>query len=366
MMIAKDVNYGLAIDEWKALLDSGKLDRRQKKDARWQLAGLQAEKDMAYYLGVHLRDSDDFRVFHNLKVEHNGDTAQIDHLVLTRWIAYFIESKSISDAISVNEHGEWFRVYRGRTEGMPSPLEQSIRHLKIFYSFLEDNREHFMGKALGLVQKNFKRLLSPAHFVAISSRGKIEGPGRSKFTEVVKADQIPSKILEHHEGLRKGPLSTSLNSKDMEAFNPKEFDAVTEFLLDQDTAQTPLEQVHEWMQSLGRKKPQSKSKAPSQNPQPRPAAVGATKDRKPETGPSGTRKTAAEAPLRVCRHCDSANLNIRHGPYGYYFKCRACEGNTPIRETCPQCAGELRVNKSGPEFFLVCKACETREHFWTN
>jgi hypothetical protein len=249
-MISKDVNYDLAIDEWQRLLDGGGLDREQAKLARWQLAGLLAERDMAYHLRVFFTDRKDFRVLNNLKIQHGQLTAQIDHLVLTRLTAYFIESKSIGGKISVNEHGEWGRVFGGRYSPMESPVEQSRRHQEVLFSFMREHRERFMGKALGFLPRTFQRLLTPVHYVAISKKGTIGGRGRSNHPEVTKADLIPGRILEYHDGLRSGGFAASFASKDMEAFTAKEFAALIDFLLASDTAKTPLEQVHETVDEL--------------------------------------------------------------------------------------------------------------------
>ena len=133
-MICKEVDYAAAIGRWQKLIDGGRLSPRQKQSAISQLAGLQAEKDMAYHLKVFFADRDAFAVFNNLKIEHNGLTAQIDHLVLTRWTAYFIESKSVSQVITVNEHGEWGRLYNRRFSPIESPIEQSRRHKETLFS----------------------------------------------------------------------------------------------------------------------------------------------------------------------------------------------------------------------------------------
>jgi hypothetical protein len=67
-----------------------------------------------------------------------------------------------------------------------------------------------------------------------------------------------------------------------------------------------------------------------------------------------------------CRKCGLDDLRIVHGPYGYYFKCQACQGNTPIKETCQSCSGPAKVSKSKQEFYLVCSSCQTKSHYWTN
>jgi ssDNA-binding Zn-finger/Zn-ribbon topoisomerase 1 len=338
-MICKEVDYDRAIQAWSQLLDGGKLKPMQERDARWQRAGLQAERDMAYQLKVFFADRKPFAVFNNVKIEHNGLSAQIDHLVLTRWTAYFIESKSVSQVITVNEHGEWARIHNRRYMPVESPVEQSRRHQETLYNFLWANRDQFQGSFLGLTW-NIKRLLTPVHYVAISTHGQIKGRGRRKFPDVKKADQIPAAILAYHESLNTGLLSNSNRDEDMDAFSKKSFAAVTEILLRSDMAATPEQQVQAFMADLP-----EKSDTPD---------VGEREATATELTDDADEPVAREY---TCRKCESKNIAVTHGRYGYYFKCNDCDGNTPIVELCESCSERMKVSKSGDCFSLACPKC---------
>lgn len=331
-MICKEVDYAAAIGRWQKLIDGGRLSPRQKQSAISQLAGLQAEKDMAYHLKVFFADRDAFAVFNNLKIEHNGLTAQIDHLVLTRWTAYFIESKSVSQVITVNEHGEWGRLYNRRFSPIESPIEQSRRHKETLFSFMQEHRQQFMGKLLGM-QKNFAHFLTPKPYVAISTRGQIQGRGRSQFKEVMKADQIANDILAHHKALDisvLGILSPTATDAQTAAFNKKEFAAALQFLLASDKSISPEDQVDSFA-----------AQAPSR------AEDSEAKEREASAEELGEDTAAAEVSASPaarqfkCRKCQSEALCVAHGPYGYYLKCRDCGGNTPIAESCAKCQEKL-------------------------
>lgn len=45
---------------------------------------IQGERDAAFYLDSHFKDSENHVVIHDLRLEVDGDVAQIDHLVLYR------------------------------------------------------------------------------------------------------------------------------------------------------------------------------------------------------------------------------------------------------------------------------------------
>jgi hypothetical protein len=54
------------------------------------------------------------------------------------------------------------------------------------------------------------------------------------------------------------------------------------------------------------------------------------------------------------------------GRYGFYFKCTACQKNTPIDYACPACGKKGYIGKQGTQVFRVCEACGREELIWTN
>src|SRR6266571_4206830 len=84
-------------------------------------AGRRAEEQMAHYLRREFKDDANMRVFHGLRLERDGDAAQIDHLILHRYGMIIVESKSVTTRIKTNELGEWTRWFNGGAKGMPSP-----------------------------------------------------------------------------------------------------------------------------------------------------------------------------------------------------------------------------------------------------
>jgi hypothetical protein len=69
-------------------------------------AGRAAEEQLAFYLRRAFAKDQDFIVFNGLRLGHNGDFAQIDHLVAHPYGVIVIESKSVTTEVRVNEHGE--------------------------------------------------------------------------------------------------------------------------------------------------------------------------------------------------------------------------------------------------------------------
>ena len=101
------------------------------KDELWALRkGIQGEKDAAYYLDAYF-DSNSLNtvLLHDLRIEVDGQVAQIDHLLVNRTFEFIlIESKNFTGNLIINERNEFSVAYGDKTLGIPSPFEQSKRH----------------------------------------------------------------------------------------------------------------------------------------------------------------------------------------------------------------------------------------------
>jgi len=67
-----------------------------------------------------------------------------------------------------------------------------------------------------------------------------------------------------------------------------------------------------------------------------------------------------------CRRCNSENLSIQYGKFGYYFKCGSCDGNTPIKISCGHQTQKQRLRKDGAQSYRECIDCKTSTRFFTN
>ncbi len=155
--------------------------------------GVQGERDAAHYIDNHFADAPNHAVIHDLRLVHEGEVAQIDHLVITRgFVFYLLETKNFSGNLQINEFGE-FTVSYGpdKAFGIPSPLEQSRRHENVLAKVLEQ-----LG-ITGRIQSkpNFQ------HVVLIHPKGTIQRPDAKKYdtSNVIKADQFASWHKQHIE-----------------------------------------------------------------------------------------------------------------------------------------------------------------------
>ncbi len=350
-MILKEPDYQAAADKLKQALDAGDLTGYAQREMRWLLAGILAEKQLAYQLRSYFTDYPTVMVINNLKVEHGGVTAQVDHLVFSRRAIYFIESKSVSDRLHVNAHGEWFRCWGSKQQPMNSPVEQVKRQRQVMLQFLEAHAAEFLGKLLGMQ----KRLGSYTfkEFVCVSSAGVVDGPGRGDFSNVMKFDQVADAILTFHKQTDKGFIGGLIASKDQDRnlLSRGELSDMGKFLLANDCAEAPLTIANS---SVERVRPLPDESSDNKQP----AGVPVQPVMKPAS-------TVVRQGL-TCKHCGSSKLLIAHGRYGHYFKCLDCQQNTALGVVCASCGKQGKILQHEREFWRVCETCGKDEMFFEN
>ena len=209
---ADDKSKRLALLE--DLQQSHALNADQKKwlqDELFRLkAGIQGERDAAHYLNTYFKGGENHVILHDLRFVVDGETAQIDHLIINKAFGfYLLETKNYSGNLVINEHGEFTAVYGDNRFGIPSPIEQSMRHEKLLRLLLEK-----LG-ITGRVQKqpNF------FHVVMLHPKAIITRPAANAFNtrNVIKADQFPSWHKEFVDGLGTGiVLKAILNMRSLD------------------------------------------------------------------------------------------------------------------------------------------------------
>lgn len=307
---------------------------------RFERAGAAAEEQMAFYLRRSFGDSPDIIVINDLRLVDAGDSAQIDHLVLHPFGIVIIESKSISGEIEVNGHGEFFRHWNGRQQGMPSPIQQAKRQAEFLRTLLNQHREALRDKRLlGHVQPGFTHCPIVVR-VAISDKGIIVRE-RADPPELAKADSICEGIRQEIARHRKASSFFTRPDGDYGVWglNSNELARVADFLLKQHTPHHTEPRV-------------ATPEAPRSSPPVAPASAPIAS----ATGQTGY----------SCKHCGSDALVGSHSKYGYYFKCGACQKSTPIDYACTACGKKARIRKQGSLFHRVCEACGREELVWTN
>lgn len=161
--------------------------KRIEQEIRNIQAGARGEQEAAYEMKVHYGESRNWAVIHDLRIEYNGLAAQIDHLLLNRWLDIWVcESKHFSEGVGINEHGEFAAFFNGKPYGVPSPIEQNAKHILILKR-LFDSGIIELPKRFGIsIKPELKSLVLVSKKARIGRpKGKVEG-----IECVIKNDQF--------------------------------------------------------------------------------------------------------------------------------------------------------------------------------
>ncbi|SFV87622.1 NERD domain protein [hydrothermal vent metagenome] len=103
--------------------------------------GYKAEKDNAYHIDFYLGENKNTIVLHDIRLSHNGQTAQFDHILVNRLEIYILESKSFKEngILTIKADGSLEIQYGKQVYTQHNPIEQNRRHKKVLASFLKEN-----------------------------------------------------------------------------------------------------------------------------------------------------------------------------------------------------------------------------------
>lgn len=151
VFIKEDSDAESFVEKMKSLSSraSGKIKDKIDEQIAIAEAGLKGENQIAF----ELKNSGmDMLIMHDLYLEKNGLSAQIDFLVITRKHIFVIECKNLYGNIEIDEKGNFIRhMGQGkfyRKEGFPSPVSQNERHLNILKEIRREYKNNFVTQGL--------------------------------------------------------------------------------------------------------------------------------------------------------------------------------------------------------------------------
>lgn len=154
--------------------------------------GVQGEKDAAYYIDFYFAKSKKWAVIHDLRLEHENQSAQIDHILINRFFDFFVlESKNYSHGVKITPSGE-FETFNGKWSlGIESPVEQNKRHIHFLKGFLKS--KDILPRRMGIPIK-------PKYYnlILIAPKCIISRPAGKDFdtSSIIKAETLRTKIDE--------------------------------------------------------------------------------------------------------------------------------------------------------------------------
>lgn len=208
------------IDYLTDLLDRDFTDKKKsliERELKCLYSGNKGEDSSAYYLDFDFKKSKNWHVIHDLRLEHDGDVAQIDHLLIGRMMdVYVIESKNFNYGVSISDEGDFSYFYKNRPYAIASPISQNERHIKLLDRFLVD--KDLLPKRLGITLKPKYRniiLVSPTSRLTKPKKGLYDCSSvmkGDKFLERFKKDTSADNTLEDMMSISKVISQDSLKS----------------------------------------------------------------------------------------------------------------------------------------------------------
>ncbi|MBX3364930.1 MAG: NERD domain-containing protein [Phycisphaeraceae bacterium] len=353
-----------------------------------KIAGDNAESQMAFYLQRAFGQSEDVYVLNNLRLvdpdrrtfEGDEDRCQIDHLVIHQWGMFIIESKSISTAVRVGDHGagdEWSIFWNNTYTGMASPIQQAARQGDYLRQLLQAHKSELLDKVAvgfrtlsrmfnGTDQRGFK-FLPMQIIVAISDHGTIDRvhnwkPPSKPFRSVVcKADQVTS-FIENEIRTHRVSKGTRRGDYGLWKMRREELDVVARFLVSRHVPQAHMNR----RVGISASRPPHGKLMPESDP---------TQSHSAATNASGRVPPQSDATFALpprCKECGSARLQGSSGRFGPYWLCEDCRTNTAMPVVCSTCHARgskgkgVRIRRRVSSFIRECDHCGSQEIIWTN
>lgn len=190
--------------------------KRIEQEIRNISSGAKGEADAAYEIDFHYGPSKNWAVIHDLRLKHKGRIAQIDHLLVNRFLDVWVcESKRFAEGIAINEQGECAMFWNGKPTGIGSPHEQNAKHIAVVKAACNDGAVE-LPKRLGFsIKPAFSSL------VVVSKNARVSRPKAKGWwvDGIVKADQVKAKIDKAFDGDNNILLAAKIVGSDtLEAF----------------------------------------------------------------------------------------------------------------------------------------------------
>lgn len=204
------------ISRLKELREKASYKIKDKIDLEIKLAsiGQFGEKNIAF----ELRNSGmPMYILHDIHLEINGLSAQIDYIVITRKVTFIIECKNLIGNIQIDKDGNFIRDYElsGRRikEGIYSPITQNLRHLEVLRQIRRNSKSNVLTKLLfdKYFYDNYKTVVVLANPKTILNAKYAKKEVRDM---IIRADQLNKYINDIYQHSK----LPALNDNDMKDF----------------------------------------------------------------------------------------------------------------------------------------------------
>lgn len=151
------------------------ISRALKKDRAAIHGSLKHQRDSTYHLDFFFKESQDWAVLHDLRLEIGEQVAQIDHLLIGRQLdIYVIESRYYNSDVKIDESGAFHCMVNKKPVMVASPIARNQRYVEFLQQYLRQNG--LLPSRLGLtIKPRFHSvvLLSPTSRVTLLGHGGV-------------------------------------------------------------------------------------------------------------------------------------------------------------------------------------------------
>ncbi|OPY76074.1 MAG: Nuclease-related domain protein [Syntrophorhabdus sp. PtaU1.Bin153] len=166
------------------------------------LKGCAGEKSAQFEMWVGL-DDDVYRRFHDIILETDDGTMQIDHVVVSMYGIFVIEMKTYSGWIFGDERQpKWTQVLFGKKNNFQNPLHQNYRHTRELARALGIPHEKVHSVVFFIGESQFKTKMPPN----VLDRGLLSYI--QSFRDILFVGQQLRTLEEKIGRLKKNPAST--------------------------------------------------------------------------------------------------------------------------------------------------------------
>lgn len=132
-------------------------------------------------------------VLHDLRLEHEGLSVQIDYLIITTKFCLVVECKNLFGNLEVNSRGEFIRELefngKRKKEGIYSPITQNMRHMEMIKQLRLGNKKNplmrvALEKSFGDFHKSVIVLANPKTVINLKNAPK------NVKDQIIRSDQL--------------------------------------------------------------------------------------------------------------------------------------------------------------------------------
>jgi hypothetical protein len=191
-----------AIEQLRGLLSLNMSSQKKfliERELRNIRPGDEGGKNAAHFINFYCADSPNWAIIHDLKIENNGSSAQIDHILINQFFDIFlIESKNYTYSLKITADGD-FLVFDGcKYQTIDSPIEENRQRIQALKNALIEYK--ILPKRLGIAVR--PRIVP---FVLVSPAVNVLRPPKSVYdtSSIITADNFTQLLLKKVERIKR-------------------------------------------------------------------------------------------------------------------------------------------------------------------